>query len=505
MPKNHPIAMLLAAGLIACSCSQQHEVERISGLQDLDGKTLVVLGGSVQDLLLTNECPNSTILRCETETDCYTMVKSGKAAALLHSGISWEIAKGEFPEIVQVGPGINPQPIGVIFNKKDDALLERFNIFLENYLDTVDINVSKAQWSDPASGKRMPDPKEVDNDKDPYSFVTSAIAPPFDFIRDGEVCGAEAEILARFAISEGRRWKFANIPFSGLIAAIQSGKADIGCSIMSITPERGESVNFSIPWTSEASVLLVNEKFAPEDALADSDSQKKGFFQSVKDSLYKSLVKEDRYKMLLKGLWATLAITFIAAIIGTLLGMLLCFTSLRKNKVCTGSTNAFISIIGCMPQVVFLMIMYYIIFAKSSLDGLWVASIAFALCFGASTSVVFRSALTSIDKGQTEAALSMGFGKFKAFWHIILPQTVQRVLPVYKGEIVSLIKSTAIVGYIAVFDLTKAGDIIRSRTYEAFFPLILVTLMYVLVIWLVTLLLKGVERKTMPKRKKLAQ
>jgi len=96
----------------------------------------------------------------------------------------------------------------------------------------------------------------------------------------------------------------------------------------------------------------------------------------------------------------------------------------------------------------------------------------------------------------------MGFGKVKAFLNIILPQTVQRALPVYKGEFIGLVKATSIVGYIAVFDLTKAGDIIRSRTYEAFFPLILVTIIYFLVIWALTLFLKFIEAKTQPKRNK---
>lgn len=96
----------------------------------------------------------------------------------------------------------------------------------------------------------------------------------------------------------------------------------------------------------------------------------------------------------------------------------------------------------------------------------------------------------------------MGFGKVKAFVNVVLPQAVQRALPVFKGEFIGLVKATSIVGYIAVFDVTKAGDVIRSRTYDAFFPLIIVAILYFLVIWLLTALLKLVENKTQPKRKK---
>jgi polar amino acid transport system substrate-binding protein len=116
--------------------------------------------------------------------------------------------------------------------------------------------------------------------------------------------------------------------------------------------------------------------------------------------------------------------------------------------------------------------------------------------FAAYAAEIFRAGIQSIDRGQTEAAIAIGFTPVQSFLNIILPQTLQRILPVYKGEFISLVKMTSIVGYIAVQDLTKASDIIRSRTFDAFFPLIIVAILYFVIAWVLTLALERVERMT---------
>jgi len=502
MERKYSTALsVLILGMALYSCASSEEADIITSIDDLDGKTVSTLSGSVQDLLLTDKCPTSEILRSDSDTDVYMMVETGKAVATVTSEISWRMAKAGFKNLIQVGEGINPQPIGYIARKGNGDLLERFNAFLTDYISNNDMQAIIDEWSDIDGGRRMPDPSEVSGESGTIRFAVSAIIPPYNFIRNGKVCGAEAEILALFAKSENMKWEFIDVNFSGLITCVQSGKADMGASIMCITPERQQSVDFSIPWSVEQSILLVNSKYVPEELLSENDSEQ-SFWESTKESFEKSLIREERWKMLLKGLGSTLLISLLAAIFGTLLGILLCYTSMHRSKLLSKASNVYIEFMRCMPQVVFLMIMFYVVFAKSELSGIWVAIIAFALCFASYTSVIFRSTVQSIDKGQSEAAWSMGFGKVKAFWHVILPQVIQRALPIYKGEVIGLVKATSIVGYIAVFDLTKAGDIIRSRTYEAFFPLILVTIIYFLVIWILSSLLKGIESTTQPKRKK---
>jgi polar amino acid transport system substrate-binding protein len=147
------------------------------------------------------------------------------------------------------------------------------------------------------------------------------------------------------------------------------------------------------------------------------------------------------------------------------------------------------------------MIIYYVVFASVNINPVLVAVIAFGLNFGAYVSEMFRTSIESLDKGQKEAAIAGGFTKIQTFIYIILPQALRQVLPVYKGEFISLIKMTSIVGYIAVQDLTKASDIIRSRTFDAFFPLIMVAVFYLTIAWVFSWALGYVEISVDPKRK----
>ena len=153
------------------------------------------------------------------------------------------------------------------------------------------------------------------------------------------------------------------------------------------------------------------------------------------------------------------------------------------------------------PAVVLLMILYYIVFGKSGLNAVVVAIVGFSLNLAAYVSEMMRSGIESIDPGQREAALALGFTEKQAFYKFIFPQATTRFLPVYRGEIVSLLKNTSIVGYIAIQDLTKMSDIIRSRTYEAFFPLIATALIYFLLAWVISLILSKVEKMTDPRKK----
>ena len=149
-------------------------------------------------------------------------------------------------------------------------------------------------------------------------------------------------------------------------------------------------------------------------------------------------------------------------------------------------------------MVVLLMIFYYIIFGKVSIDGLWVSVIVFTLSFGSSMFMMIKSGVSAIDKGQLEAAQALGFTNIRAFFEIILPQAALHFMPAYKSNVVALIKATAIVGYIAVQDLTKMGDIVRSRKYEAFFPLIAVAVIYFILSGILNFIVGIVHNKLKP-------
>lgn len=226
---------------------------------------------------------------------------------------------------------------------------------------------------------------------------------------------------------------------------------------------------------------------------------------------YKVFIKSDRWLSLVKGLGATLQITFFALLIGLLIGILVAAvrSTYDKNKetmakkggfgwflmrLGNGICNLYLTIFRGTPVVVQLMIFYFIIFATSR-NGILVATIAFGVNSGAYVAEIFRSGIVSVDNGQFEAGRSLGFSYLQTMIHIIIPQAFKTVLPTLCNEFIVLLKETSIAGYVGVIDLTKAGDIIRGRTFMAFMPLIAVALVYLVMVIILTALVRKLERR----------
>ena len=216
---------------------------------------------------------------------------------------------------------------------------------------------------------------------------------------------------------------------------------------------------------------------------------------SLTESFYSNLIVEDRYKMILDGLQVTLLITLFSAILGTLLGGLVCWMRMSRRPWLRQAARVYIDLMRGTPVLVLLMLMYYVVMAPLDTTGIVVAIVTFAMNTAAYISEMLRTTIQGIDHGQTEAGLALGFTRRQTFFRIVLPQVVRAVMPVYQGEIISLLKGTSIVGYIAVADMTRASDLIRSRTFDAFFPLILTAIIYFVAAWLIGLLLQSLVNR----------
>ena len=211
---------------------------------------------------------------------------------------------------------------------------------------------------------------------------------------------------------------------------------------------------------------------------------------------YLNFIKEDRWKYLVRGLGVTLEVALFAAIAGIILGALLAIIRTTADK--TGRlrflnwlAKLYITVIRGTPVVVQLLIINFVIFSSVFVDTVLVAIIAFGLNSAAYVAEVFRSGIMSIDEGQFEAGRSLGFNYGQTMWHIVMPQAFKNVLPSLANEFITLLKETSVSGYIGLTDLTKAGDIIRSRTLAPFMPLLAVALVYLI---MVVVLSAGVSR-----------
>ena len=216
---------------------------------------------------------------------------------------------------------------------------------------------------------------------------------------------------------------------------------------------------------------------------------------SITESFTNNLIVESRYRMILDGLQLTLFITLCAALLGTMLGGLVCWMRMSRHRWLQQVAKVYIELMRGTPVLVLLMLMYYVVMAPLDATGVVVAIVTFAMNTAAYISEMLRTAIQGIDRGQTEAGLALGFTPRQTFFRIVLPQVVKAVMPVYQGEVVSLLKGTSIVGYIAVSDMTRASDLIRSRTFDAFFPLIVTAIIYFLMAWLIGQLLQSLVQR----------
>lgn len=220
---------------------------------------------------------------------------------------------------------------------------------------------------------------------------------------------------------------------------------------------------------------------------------------SLWDKIYLNFIKEDRYMYLVNGLKNTLIITLFAVIIGVLLGFLVAVirstcSKTGKLRILDKLCGIYLTVIRGTPVMVQLLIMFYVVFVSSN-NKVMVAIIAFGINSGAYVAEIVRSGIMSIDQGQFEAGRSLGFGYTQTMIYIILPQAFKNILPALANEFIVLLKETSICGYIGLTDLTRGGDIIRSRTYDAFLPLIGVALIYLIMVAGLSALVRMLERR----------
>ena len=220
----------------------------------------------------------------------------------------------------------------------------------------------------------------------------------------------------------------------------------------------------------------------------------------IKDTLYYSLIYDDRYKYIIEGLFNTILIAFFAVILGIVIGIIVSlirnyYDNNKKLKLLNFISICYVNIIRGTPVILQLMIIYYVIFKSVSINILIVGVLAFGINSGAYVSEIIRSGINSIDKGQMEAGLSLGLKYGTIMKSIILPQAIKNILPALGNEFITLLKETSVGAYIGIIELTKASDIIASRTYDYFFPLIIVALIYLAMTLTLAKLITQLERK----------
>ena len=469
-------------------------------LAGFENASIGVLTGSVYDDFVKERFPNARREYYSMFSDMIVAVEQGKIDGYLSENTYVTAAIWEGAKIQAIDEAIACTHAGFIFQKGEQSALlrEQMNSFIHAAKENGTLDALNKKWF----GKTEPTEKlDFDSLTGENGTLKIAVSPdlkPGSYIKDGELTGYEMEILQLFAKEYGYKLDMSYMTFDAILPGVTTGKYDIGTGAVTITEERAQSLDFSESHLTVDVVMVVKEE-------AGSAVQT-SFWDELKEDFHKTFIRENRWKLIVEGIGVTMLISICAAITGSLLGFGLYMLSRADAKViqvsAKGVAKVYSRMIAGTPVVVILMILFYVIFGKNrDMNGIVVAIIGFTLTFGAFVYDHMTVSVNSVDIGQTEAAYALGYTRNKTFFRIIFPQAMTVFLPSYCGQAVELIKATAVVGYVAVNDLTKMGDIIRSNTYEAFFPLIATAVIYFLLTWMLSALLGLLKRHFEPKRR----
>ena len=488
------VLAVLASDLITPASGESDGIHQ--SLDELAGKRIGVVTGTIHDSLVQRRLPSAQIVYFTDTSNLLTALKSGKIDAFVWPKSGAIFMHYEDGDITWLDEHLLDADLGFIFPKTEEgrALNEGFSEYIHELRTSGELETLVEKWfGAEEAAKTIMDYSALPAINGTLRMATAGTQIPFTYVRDNTIVGFEVELAARFCAENGYCLQIDQMNFDGILASVQAGKCDFGGSCLAITEERKESVDFSESHYAESVVFVV----------LDDPAEKSGsFLDGIRLSFEKTFLRESRWKLFLQGIGTTMLITVLSILFGTALGFAVYMLCRNGSPVANTITRFFVWLVQGMPIVVLLMILYYIIFAKSSVSGTTVAVAGFTLVFGAAVYGMLLSGVGAVPRGQTEAAYALGYGNTKTFFRIILPQAIPHFLPAYKGEIVALIKATAIVGYIAVQDLTKMGDIVRGRTYEAFFPLIAIAVIYFILAAVLTSIVNRLEFLINPRRRR---
>ncbi len=486
------LAVFLLVMLIA-SLSAFSE-PKYSTIEDLNGKNIGVQTAVLYEELIQDRVPDSTIQYYTMPNDMILALTSGKVDAYLIEEVSYGVQKKNHPEL-----DVLEEPAGYINatciignNERQDVLLAELNEFIaESHANGLLAELYDYWIADFDPVNDTCDIGGFTGESGTIAVAVEGGYEPFSFISNGRISGFDVDFICRFARAYGYTPEFYEVPFEAIAPGVESGKYDIGMNIV-VSEERNETGTLSDVYYSTPIRLVV---------LGDDESSL-SFIEKLEQSFEKTFFREGRWKLFVQGAGITVLITIMSIVAGTVLGFLVYLVCRKGFKAAIRLTNFFLWLIHGMPTVLLLMILYYIVFGSSSLSGTWVSIVGFSLMFACSMIDMLRVGCNAIGRGQLEASTALGYSESQSFFRIILPQAAQHFLPIYRNEVVTLIKETSVVGYIAVLDLTKISDLVRSRTYEAFFPLIVTAIMYFVISAVLTKAVDLVEHSIDPKRRK---
>lgn len=482
------LAVVILPSSLLCACSGINNKEPNS-----KNYTIAVEINTPMDSAAQMEYPNARRVYVNGAMEGLMEVKNRRVDAYLGERCNVEAAIKDGFEGIRIternlgNPGL--VAVGVSLKSHIPDAAEYVSEFIREMKSSGIIEDMRQRWIVDCDFT-MPDIPVPEHPDKTIVIGTSCLVEPFSFYLNGQPTGLDIEMMHRFAYWANARLEIKVYDWTGLYTVIVTDQIDY---IMS---------NFYI---RDTDMMEYSESYlVMENVLVTADQEAvtgKSFIQKISDSLRKNFLDEDRWKTILDGLLTTLKISALSVLFGTALGFVICLGKRSKYEILSKALNAFTLTITGIPILVLLMILYYVVFIRVA--AVFVAVTAFSINFAAIVSDIMKGSIDGIEKGQWDAAAALGFSHRKAFFRIIVPQSLKLFLPKYLSAIVALLHLTSIAGYVTIIDVTYAVQMIRIQTYDPFFPLLLTAVCYLLLTWGVSFLIKTIGNHFLTQRKPL--
>ncbi len=494
------VIMLFVVTITGCGKQESESAKTlaITCVDDLEGKNIGVQIGTTGDIYASDyegDEAGTKITRFNKGTDAVQALKQGKVDCVIideQPALTF-INKNSELSILEEEFALEEYAICVAKEKKE--LTSAINKALQKLKENGTLaQIISNYIGDDTKGKTPYKSLEgTTRENGTLTMATNVAFPPYEYYENGVATGIDVDMAQAVADELGMELVVSDMEFDSIIIAVQSGKADIGVAGMTVTEDRLKNIDFTESYTTAKQVIIVN-----------NGGESEGL--SLKEKFYQTFVEQGRWKYIPLGLFNTVIITLCAGIFGIILGFVFAIIRVAHDRnehrtavIKTLNTIAkiYLTVFRGTPMMVQLLIMYYVVFASVKVNPLIAAVLAFGLNSAAYVAEAVRAGIMSIEIGQFEAGRSLGFNYAQTMRYIILPQAVKNALPAMCNEFIALLKESSIVGYIGLMDLTKAGDIIRSNTYEALIPLCSVAVVYLLIVMVLTTGVSHLERRLM--------
>lgn len=451
----------------------------INSLSELDGKIIGILSGSNYDQIIKQNLSGSYELKYfSTISDVISALKAHKIDAFTTDEPVGVLAVNRNSGIGMVPEAIASDNYGFFFQKGSPVTGE-FSKVIESLRSDGTLNKLKEKWcGSDDSAKTLPK-QDWEAKNGTITMATTGEQEPLTYVSGSRTIGYDVEVAYICCKELGYGINVENQAGAAVMASVVSGKADFGGGGISITEERKKTYDFTVPDYNGAVVAIVR---AQDNEPAPSG----GFWNDISSSFYKTFIQENRWQLFVKGLGVTILISVCSGALGVLLGYLTVLARRSGVRWVGKLVDGYQALMGGVPIVVVLMVLYYVVFGSIDIAGEIVAILAFILSFGATAGSTMWTSINGIDNIQEECGLALSYTRWEVFNKIIFPLARRQFTPQLLGQFVSLVKETSVIGYIAVQDLTRASDIVRSRTMDAFFPLISTAIIYFLFCRLLT-------------------